>query len=251
MRFPSPLVEARLLRRYKRFLADVEFADGGVATVHVANPGAMTGLDAPGSRVWVSPAQNPKRKLSWSLELVEADGALVGIDTAKPNHLAAEAIAAGRIPELAGYARLRREVPYGANSRIDILLEADPGSGGPYPGGPYPTGRALCYVEVKNVHLRRPHIGDGLAAEFPDCVTARGAKHLDELAAMAEQGNRAVLLFVVQRMDCTHVRVAADIDPRYAAGLHRALSLGIEVLCRTCVLSTEGIELTDALPFRS
>lgn len=236
MRFSAPLTEGRLIRRYKRFLADVELAGGAVVTVHVANSGAMLGLNMPGAPVWLSWSDNPKRKLAWSLELLEADGGLVGINTMHPNRIVAEGIAAGQIAELADYPRLRREVPYGRNSRIDILLEAED--------------RPRAWVEVKNVHLRRPERGDGLAAEFPDCVTARGAKHLYELGEMAQAGDRAVLFFLVQRMDCGYVCTAQDLDPAYDAALRRAMSLGVEVICRACVLTPEGIELADALPLR-
>lgn len=231
MRFPTPLIPGRLVRRYKRFLADVELPGGEVVVVHVANSGAMLGLNAPGSPVWLSLSDNPKRKLAYSLELLEADGGLVGINTSHPNRLAEEAIRAGVIPELAGYARLRREVKYGRNSRIDILLEAD-------------DGRPPAYVEVKNVHLRR----GAPVAEFPDCVTQRGAKHLEELADMVAAGARAVMLYLVQRMDCDHFRIAGDLDPGYEAGLARALDAGVEALCWACTISPEGIELDRPLP---
>ncbi len=236
MRFPSPLLEGRLVRRYKRFLADVELPGGETVTAHVPNSGSMMGVDAPGSPAWLSRSDNPKRKLAYTLEMVEADGGLVGVNTMHPNALVAEAIAAGRIPELAGYARVRREVKYGRNSRIDVLLEDE--------------GRPPAYVEIKNVHLRRPQQGDGLSAEFPDCPTARGAKHLEELAAMVAQGCRAVMLYLVQRMDCTHFRVARDIDPAYDAGLRRAVEAGVETLCWSCALTRESIELDRPLPLR-
>ncbi|WP_448189512.1 DNA/RNA nuclease SfsA [Azospirillum sp. sgz301742] len=239
MRFPSPLLEGRLVRRYKRFLADVDLG-GELVTAHVPNSGSMIGVDMPGSAVWLSRSANPNRKLAFTLELVEADGGLVGVNTAHPNALVAEAISAGTIPELAGYARLRREVKYGKNSRIDVLLEDD--------------GRPPAYVEVKNVHLRRPQLdngqGDMVFAEFPDCVTTRGAKHLEELAAMVAQGCRAVMLYLVQRMDCTHFRVARDIDPAYDAGLRRAVEAGVETLCWSCALTRESIELDRPLPLR-
>jgi sugar fermentation stimulation protein A len=235
MRFPAPLVPARLIRRYKRFLADVRLADGSEITVHCANPGAMLGLDAADAEIWLSESPNPARKLKFSWELIRVGDHLVGINTAHPNALVAEAIAAGRIPELAGYATLRREVKYGRNSRIDMLLE-DPATAGS-------AGRPPCYVEVKNVHLKR-----GNAAEFPDSVTARGAKHLQEMADMVAAGARAVMVYLVQRADCDGFRIAGDIDPAYARALDRALAQGVEALCYGCVLTEEGIEVGGPLP---
>ena len=229
MRFESPLVRGTLLRRYKRFLADVELPGLGVVTAHCANSGTMLGVSAPGSPVWLMPARNPKAALRWSWQMIEVDGHLVGIDTGRPNPIAAEAIAAGLIPDLAGYATIRREVRYGINSRIDLLLEA--------------PDRPPCYVEVKNVHLRR-----GARAEFPDCVTVRGTKHLGELAAMAEAGARAVMLYVVQRADCERFALAADLDPAYAAALADARRRGVEAHAWACRLDGEGIALERPLP---
>jgi sugar fermentation stimulation protein A len=234
MLFPVALIPATLVRRYKRFLADVLLDSGEALTVHIANPGAMTGLQAPGARVWLSRSANPARKLAFSWELIETDfGAtpeLVGVNTAHPNALAVEAIAAGVIPELAGYASLRREVKYGRNSRVDILLE-DPA-------------RPPCYVEVKNVHLMRQ---PGLA-EFPDSRTARGAKHLDELATMAAGGARAVMLFVIQIGSSTRFALARDIDPVYGAAFDRARLAGVEALAYRCRIHAQGIEVVASVP---
>lgn len=231
MHFPRSLVRATLLRRYKRFLADVRFDDGTEAVAHCANPGSMLGLAVPGSAIWPAPAGGTGRKLAWSWQLVAAGNGLVGINTGLANRLAEEAIAAGRIPELAGYASLRREVKYGTGSRIDFLLE-DPA-------------RPPCYVEVKSVTLSRQ---PGLA-EFPDSTTARGAKHLRELALVADNGKRAVMLYLAQREDCDRFALAADIDPAYAAGLAVALSHGVETLCYGCTLSPDAIEVSRPIPF--
>lgn len=224
MRFSRDLVRGRLLRRYKRFLADVALEAGGEeVTAHCANPGSMMGLATPGATVYLSPSDNPKRKLAWSWELVEADGALVGINTAHPNTLVEEALVAGAIPALSGFARLEREVKYGRNSRIDLLLtEAD--------------GRRV-FVEVKNVHLMR---APGLA-EFPDSVTARGAKHLVEMADMVAEGARAAMVYLVQRPDCDRLRLAADIDAAYAAAFAAARARGVEAYAIGCRVTPQEI----------
>jgi sugar fermentation stimulation protein A len=234
MRFPTPLVQGRLLRRYKRFLADVELDGGEAVTAHCANPGSMMGLDAPGTRVWLSLSDNPKRKLRYSWELLQVDlgrgPAMVGINTAHPNRIVADAIGAGAVEELAGYGTLRREVKYGRNSRIDILLGQED--------------RPPCYVEVKNVHLMR----DAGFAEFPDSVTARGAKHLAELSDMAAAGARAVMFFLVQRDDAERFGLAGDIDPHYAQCFAAARRAGVETLVYSCKLDPhEGIELDRAV----
>jgi sugar fermentation stimulation protein A len=234
MRFASPLIPATLIRRYKRFLADVTLGSGEEITAHVANPGAMTGLDAPGSRIWLSKSDNAKRKLPYSWELVEADFGtgpeLVGVNTGHPNLLVAEALAAQAIPDLAGYMSVRREVKYGKNSRIDFLLQSE--------------GRPPCYVEIKNVHLMR---AAGLA-EFPDCVTARGAKHLNELAAVVAGGARAFMLFVIQIGSTERFSLARDIDPAYGAAFDRARNMGVAALAWKCAIAREGIEVAKQVP---
>jgi sugar fermentation stimulation protein A len=234
MLFCSELIPATLIKRYKRFLADVRLDDGSVATVHVANPGSMMGLHQAGSRVWLSRSPNLKRKLPLSLELIEVDfggGAeLVGINTGNPNPIVAEALKAEAIAELKGYETIRREVRYGRASRVDFLLQG--------------AGRPECYLEVKNVHLmRRPGL-----AEFPDSVTDRGARHLVELAAMARAGSRAVMLFVIQIPSATSFDLARDIDPAYGTAFDRARADGVEALAYTCRVSRDGVLLAAAVP---
>jgi sugar fermentation stimulation protein A len=232
MDFPQPLVRGRLVARYKRFFADVVLDGGAALTAHCPNPGAMLGLNTPGLTCWLSKSDDPKRKLAHTLELVEADGGLVGINTLHPNRLVAEALAADAIPELSGYGSHRREVRYGEASRVDFLLQQE--------------GRPDAWVEVKNVHLRR----EGALAEFPDCVAARSTKHLKELATMAGQGDRAVLLFVVQRTDCDRFAAAADCDPKFAQALAEVARRGVEVLVYACEISPAGVTLAGRLPWR-
>ncbi|HZP78451.1 MAG TPA: DNA/RNA nuclease SfsA [Pseudolabrys sp.] len=234
MRFPTPLLPATLVRRYKRFLADVVLLSGEEITAHVANPGAMTGLAAPGSRVWLSKSENTKRKLPYSWELVEADFGggteLVGVNTGHPNALIAEALRDNVIGDLAGYEPARREVKYGKASRIDFLLNA--------------PGRPPCYLEIKNVHLMRQK---GLA-EFPDCVTDRGAKHLAELGDVVEMGARAVMLFVIQIGSAQTFALARDIDTAYAQAFDRARARGVEAFAWTCAITREGIDIKRPVP---
>lgn len=234
MRFPSPLLPGTLIQRYKRFLADVRLASGETVTATCPNTGSMIGLTAPGAPVWLSESDSPTRKYRHTWELVQADlgkgPALVGINTNHPNKLVAEAIAAGTIATLAGYATLRREVKYGVNSRIDVLLE-DPAKG-------------LAYVEVKNVHLSRKA---GLA-EFPDSVTERGAKHLREMSDMVRAGHRAVMVYLVQRSDAKKLSFCGDIDPAYVAALTEAMRVGVEAIAVRCRLSQEEIAVDRQIP---
>lgn len=230
MRFATPLVPARLIRRYMRFLSDVTLEDGHVVKAHCPNPGSMMGLKGEGMRVWLEPNDDPSKKLDWGWRLVELPDAFVGIDTGAANRVVAEALAAG-ISGLDGYDTIRPEVKYRDKSRVDFLLTGQ--------------GRRDCYLEVKSVTLSRQA---GLA-EFPDSVTARGAKHLGDLAAMVQQGHRAVLLFLVQRTDCTRVTLAADLDPIYATAFKNARTAGVEVMCFSCDISPDGITLADPLPF--
>jgi sugar fermentation stimulation protein A len=234
MRFDPPLIPATLVRRYKRFLADVVLESGELMTVHVANPGAMTGLDRPLSRIWLSDSRNPERKYPFTWELVETDlgngPEIAGVNTGQPHQLVAEAIAAGSIPELRGYASVRREVKYGEGSRIDFLLE-DPA-------------RPPCYLEIKNVHLMR----NARLAEFPDCVTERGAKHLRELSLMHTNGARAVMLFVIQIASADRFTPARDIDPAYAAAFDQARTRGVEMLAWRCNIGLSGIDIAAPVP---
>ncbi len=230
MRFATPLVPARLIRRYMRFLSDVELESGEVVKAHCPNPGSMMGLKDEGTKVWLEGNDDPKKKLDWGWRLVELPAAFVGIDTGAANRIVAEGLADG-IDGLDGYDTIRPEVKYREKSRVDFLLSGE--------------GRRDCYLEVKSVTLSRQ---TGLA-EFPDSVTARGAKHLGDLAAMVEQGHRAVLLFLVQRTDCTRVTLAADLDPTYAAAFKTAMDADVEVMCFDCAISPEEITLASLLPF--
>ncbi|MDQ7076539.1 MAG: DNA/RNA nuclease SfsA [Robiginitomaculum sp.] len=231
MQFSEPLIEATLIQRYKRFLADIRLGNGEEMTVHCANPGSMLGLNIPGARVYISDSHNPKRKLRHSLELVEADGALVGVHTGRANGLAEEAILGGVIAPLSGYGMLRREVKYGEASRVDFLLEDE--------------NRAPCFVEVKSVTLSR---NPGLA-EFPDSVSKRAAKHMDDLTREVRNGARAVVLFVVQREDGERFAPAMDIDPAYTAALISARKAGVEMLVYGCRVNPTEICITRPIAF--
>lgn len=231
MRFQTPLVPARLIRRYKRFLADCTLADGREVTAHCANPGSMMGLAEPGMKIWLEPNDDPKKKLKFGWRLVDHEnGHFTGVDTSVPNRALRNTLQARQIAPLAAYETVRPEVKYGQSSRIDFLLTQ--------PGLPD------TYVEVKSVTLcRQPGL-----AEFPDSVTKRGAKHLDELSAMVQQGHRAVMLYLVQRTDCSRFGLARDIDPAYDAAFQAALSHGVEILCYDTKLSPDGVVLGAALP---
>ena len=231
MRFQTPLVPGRLIRRYNRFLSDVTLDTGQVVKAHCPNPGAMLGLKDEGLRVWLEPNDDPKKKLKYGWRLVEFEnGHWSGIDTAVPNRVVREALLDRAVPELAAYGTVRPEVAYGKKSRVDFLLTE--------PGLPD------AYVEVKNVHLLR----EDDWAEFPDSVTARGARHLDELSDMVAAGHRAVMLYLVQRTDCARFRLAGDIDPAYAAAFDRARAAGVEMLSFGTRISTDGVWLDTAIP---
>lgn len=231
MLFKSPLVEARLIRRYKRFLADIEFQDGSFATASCPNTGSMLGLAEPGSRIWLTHAPSPSRKYDYTWELTENEvGTLIGINTSRPNFLVAEAIEGELIEELKGYSTIRRECKYGSEgSRIDLLLEKVDEN---------------CYVEVKNVTAA---VTDGIAL-FPDAVTERGCKHLRELISMVELKHRAVLFFCVQRGDVAEVRPADHIDPTYGKTLRAAVAAGVEVLAYQAEVNLTGIALGKRIP---
>jgi sugar fermentation stimulation protein A len=234
MKFAQPLIPATLIRRYKRFLADATLENGQEVTAHCANPGGMLGLKTPGDRIWIEPNDNPNRKLRYSWRLIElAHGKLAGIDTSIPNMVIGEALRSRQIPELAAYDTIRAEVKYGKSSRIDFLATC--------------SGLPDAYVEVKNVHFRRQDDW----AEFPDSVTARGAKHLAELSDMAAMGHRAIMLYFVQRNDCKRFKLATDYDPTYARAYAKARLAGVETLCYRAHLSTDSVSLGPALPVQT
>lgn len=230
MIFSPPLVPARLVRRYKRFLFDALLEDGTAITGFCPNTGSMRGLTEPGSRIWLSKHDAATRKYAHALELVEVDGTVVGVNTALPNRLAEEAITAGLVPQLAGFSTLKREQRYGRNSRIDILLEDET--------------QGSVHVEVKNVHFIRE---TGIA-EFPDSVTTRGAKHLDEMGDLVETGKRAAMLFVIQRPDCHRLKICADLDPAYGRAFTRAIGRGVEAYAVRCHLDPAKIVPESLIP---
>ncbi len=230
MRFQTPLIPATLIRRYKRFLADVRLADGREVVAHCPNPGSMMGMKDAGLKIWLEPNDDPKKKLKYGWRLAElANGHFIGVDTAVPNRAVRSALEAGEVAELAAYQTVRPEVKYGEASRIDFLLQG--------------AGLPDAYVEVKSVTLMRQQ---GLA-EFPDSVTARGTKHLQELGRMTQAGHRAVMLYLVQRTDCARFTLASDIDPAYAAAYKTAVTAGVEVICIGTKITPEGVWLRQAL----
>lgn len=230
MRFQTQLVPARLIRRYKRFLADCRLEDGREVVAHCANPGSMMGLAEEGMKIWLEPNDDPKKKLKFGWRLVDhEDGNFTGVDTSVPNRALRSALENGDVPELSAYKTVRPEVKYGEKSRIDFLL----------------TGEGLpdAYVEVKSVTLSR----QSGVAEFPDSVTARGAKHLGELSLMVAQRHRAVMLYLVQRTDCSRFTLAADIDPAYHTAYLQAREAGVETLCLDTKITPDEITLGSPL----
>jgi len=230
MLFDPPLIPATLIRRYKRFLFDAELESGELITGSCPNTGSMRGLTAPGSRCYLTRHSGGTRKYPHALELVEADNTLVGINTGRPNRLVEDAISEGLIGSLGAYAERKREQKYGINSRIDILLQ-DPEKG-------------FAYVEVKNVHFRR----SGRLAEFPDSVTTRGAKHLEELGDMVEAGHRAIMVYLIQREDVDSLRLCGDLDPAYAAAFDRAMTRGVEACAIRCKITSKQIRAETMVP---
>lgn len=224
------LTEGLLLRRYKRFLADIELPSGEVVVAHCPNPGSMRSVAVSGWSAFLSKSDNPKRKLKWTLELIRSPKAWILVNTQRPNRIVEEAILGGIVAELSGYSELRREVKYGENSRIDLLLS---------------EGSRRCYVEVKNVSLL---MEDGQGA-FPDSVTKRGAKHLRELAKQVEAGDRAVMFYLVSRTDIESLRPAIEIDPNYAREVRLALKAGVEMIAYRADVNDNEVLVTRRIPF--
>lgn len=223
MNLPKPLFIGKLIKRYKRFLADIELDSGEAITAHCANSGSMLGLADPGSKVILSISDNPKRKLPYTWELVRVGKIWACVNTLVPNRLVKEALQAKIIPELAEYSSIKPEAKWGDNSRLDFLLKEDD---------------RHCYVEVKNVTLEEAGI-----ALFPDAVTERGLKHLNELMKVVDCGHRAVMLFLVNRGDCNRFKPATKIDPKYAATLQKAYAAGVEILVYRTKINPPAIEI--------
>lgn len=228
MLFSEPLIKGKLIKRYKRFMADILLENNEVITAHCANSGSMLTVKPDNAPVWVSISKNPKRKLKYTWEIIEINGCNVGINTSHPNQIVADAIEDHKIAGIETYNKLRREVKYGENSRIDILLENDE----------HPD----CYIEVKNVTMKRDECIPG-RAEFPDGITARGTKHLIELSNMVAEGHRAIMFYLVQRNDCNIFSIANDIDNIYYETLLSASQNGVEIMCYSCEVTSNSIEL--------
>jgi sugar fermentation stimulation protein A len=233
MTFTDKLIPGRLIQRYKRFLADVELENGEVVTAHCPNSGTMKTCADPGFRVMLSPANNPKRKLKYTLEMTHNGTCWIGVNTQRPNEVVYEALLNGQIAELAGYDSYRREVKYGKNSRIDILAES--------------ADRPSCWIEVKNTTM----LADDGCLVFPDAVTERGRKHLEELMAQVAEGDRAVMVFLCNRSDCSPFRAAREIDPKYADKLDQAIAAGVELLTPLTEITPEGIRIVGRVPLAS
>lgn len=231
MLFKTPLISGILIKRYKRFLADIKLETGEEVTVHCPNPGAMMGITTPGAKVLLSKSDNPNRKLPLTWEMVEINGVWIGVNTSNPNKIVHEALLNNEILALSGYKQIRPEVKYGKNSRIDFLLSDGP--------------TEMCLVEVKNVHLIR----EGQVAEFPDCVTARGAKHQQELLEQVQNGVRSVVLYVLQRGDAKFFKVAGDLDKAYGEAASHAYKGGVEMLAYSCDMNPQGISLKEQLEY--
>ena len=225
MKFSNNLIKAKFIKRYKRFFSDHILENGQVVTAHCPNTGAMTGVAKEGITSWLSESNDPKRKLKWTWELTQENDTIVGVNTHNPNKIIQEAINNNKIKELLNYKTLKREVKYGVNSKIDIFLQDE--------------NKVNCYVEIKNVHLSREK---GLA-EFPDGITSRGTKHLKELAIVAKNGDRAVMLYLIQRNDCSYFKIAEDIDIEYGKAFIDALNAGVEVICIDTILNTSEINI--------
>jgi sugar fermentation stimulation protein A len=232
MKFSDPLVRGKLIKRYKRFLVDIELESGKVVVAHCANPGSMMNLLLPDAEVWLSLASNPNRKLKYTWEMIRYEDILIGLNTSLPNKIVEDAIQQDLVVEFTEYDSLKREVKYGENSRIDILLQS--------------SNLPDCYLEVKSVTLKRPGNGNNLA-EFPDSVTVRGTKHLHELSGQVANGNRAAMFYLVQREDCNRLSIAGDIDPNYANAFIAARKAGVEMLCYGCSISPEAIKIRRKL----
>lgn len=230
MNFATPLIPATLIRRYKRFLADAVLDDGREVTAHVANPGAMTGIAIPGSRIWLEPNDNPRTKLDFGWRLLEFNDHFVCVDTAQANRVVGEGLRTRQVPGLEGYTEVRPEVKYATASRVDFLLSG---------GGPD------LYLEVKSANFCRT----APLVEFPDSVTARGARHMADLADVVAQGHRAMVFYLITRTDCKRVGVARDIDPVYAAAFDTARVSGVEVMAMDVVMNPRGITLGRVRPF--